>query len=1282
MIAYLIKSTLCFAVLFGFYKLVLENKALHHFKRYYLLASLIFSLIIPLITFTYTTTQTPEEAWISDFSRAWESSTITTSPTITAPEKTNYLPYLLWSLYGIGLLIFGSRFALNLIRLIRKIKSAETLNKSYFTLALLSQSIIPHSFLKYIFLSKKPFQNREIPSEVIAHEATHVRQKHSLDILFIELVQVLFWFNPLFWIAKNSIKLNHEFLADQGVIQEQNDLYQYQNILLDYASSTHHTTLESSFSYSSTKKRILMLSQTFSRKRLAISALLLIPIITGCILVFNQGIISEVTSNELAIEGHWIDQEQERNTIVISNESGLLSLKRGNSNNTTPIIKESGNYFIENTEQEKKEIKIDPTDNTLTIGEKKYLSPTNSLKMQFSGLWENKEKGTSFMIQNNDGIFSWVIIEENQEEEKMYWPNLTDTGFEFAQGDEWSSFTIKQGAIVDHKGNIYQKRKTPEHLSIKIIGDDSYTINDRPANNASLMNVLKSFNTNRTKQERQQVINATISEPKLDETDQVNMLHKILQDYGVKDISIYMGLFTSKNPLNSYTKPKHPTYEQLVKWQNTALYTILIDQKSIKNKEILEYHPDDLMYYDEEPLKGSNKIQVTLWTNPYWQDKIRMHDNLQNMFNNAEQQVSQNYAKEFLKGAQRNGKKAIVIEIKNNSIRINGNPSNIVNLYNDINILTKDWSTSDYSDMAPSFLFKNSDKQFIEKADKAFQKTNLFKQRQDLQLKPTSPEEFERTYELSSTEDHLEKMKNSGSQFFFNNVQISYKEALRLTQKNKGLSIQTPYPYTNPPQTFIASIPIDISETTATKNEASQRYKVGDTVVFTIVDSQQQHKAVIKNYTSQTKQPTAALLAKWSNDNKYGIWIDGKLINNASLKTYRSKDFAMYYESKLEKNAKNYGKYKIRVDLHTMTYAKKISAIRLTDQEELKKSHPQITPALIQEYIQWATKINKEQSSIIKSEKLRKMQFVFNELMSPSQRKDVPPFPQVPPPPPVYINSPEPPSPEEAPQPFKAASPPVFKKQKKQQDEIDTIELEDSESGVIYTIQIDSAAIKKQKSKTEKNKVKAKSQKKEQKKQKRTPLVGVKGTSENIKVDHQTNTQEEQRYKEIYEKYKDHHPAFKTIKESESAKAINENVQKTTNQQEMIEYLKDANSKGAILTHVNAKPSEFAFYDTHLSLDFAIKLIKDDSKMRLYPFNSPHSGLVILISNNIENTIPKLSSENRMEHIRSLYVIGAKFYVNKNEVEFKKAQRFLKKNRNTKITSTITPPVVHMSSSI
>ena len=196
-IFYIIKSTFCFAVLFGFYKLVLENKALHHFKRYYLLVSLLFSLSIPLVTVTYTTSKITDEVWVEDFASAYENTDLFTPAYVfeSKPEK-NYLSLILWGLYGAGFLIFGSRFAINVIQLRRKITRAETHSHKEFTLALLKQAVIPHSFLRYIFLSRKPYQNNEIPPEVIAHEATHVRQKHSLDILFIEFLQVIFWFNP------------------------------------------------------------------------------------------------------------------------------------------------------------------------------------------------------------------------------------------------------------------------------------------------------------------------------------------------------------------------------------------------------------------------------------------------------------------------------------------------------------------------------------------------------------------------------------------------------------------------------------------------------------------------------------------------------------------------------------------------------------------------------------------------------------------------------------------------------------------------------------------------------------------------------------------------------------------------------------------------------------------------------------------------------------------------------------------------------------------------------
>ncbi|HBY69604.1 MAG TPA: peptidase M56, partial [Flavobacteriaceae bacterium] len=76
----------------------------------------------------------------------------------------------------------------------------------------------------------------EIPEEVLLHEHAHAKQMHSVDILFIELLHVLFWFNPLFIFLKRSMKLNHEFLADRAVLKQGAETSVYQKLLLAYSS--------------------------------------------------------------------------------------------------------------------------------------------------------------------------------------------------------------------------------------------------------------------------------------------------------------------------------------------------------------------------------------------------------------------------------------------------------------------------------------------------------------------------------------------------------------------------------------------------------------------------------------------------------------------------------------------------------------------------------------------------------------------------------------------------------------------------------------------------------------------------------------------------------------------------------------------------------------------------------------------------------------------------------------------------------------------------------------
>lgn len=290
MIMYLIKSSLCLLIMWGFYALFLERENMHVVKRFYLLFSIVFSLCLPLITLTYTVDVPLEQEVFVQTTHT----PVMIEDEIAPIPTVNYIAIVLWSIYGIGVLIFGFRFHKNLKDLILKIKNNDHLEEPSHINVLLGDAITPHTFLKYIFVSKKAYQENEIPLEVLHHERTHVIQKHTLDVLFVEILQVLFWFNPLFQWIKKSIKLNHEFLADQTVLKKQEfSLHTYMKLLVSYPNNLNQVELSSPINYSLTKKRIVMMSQQFSKKRATAKLLLFLPLLTMCIFLFNNEIIAQ-----------------------------------------------------------------------------------------------------------------------------------------------------------------------------------------------------------------------------------------------------------------------------------------------------------------------------------------------------------------------------------------------------------------------------------------------------------------------------------------------------------------------------------------------------------------------------------------------------------------------------------------------------------------------------------------------------------------------------------------------------------------------------------------------------------------------------------------------------------------------------------------------------------------------------------------------------------------------------------------------------------------------------
>lgn len=274
MIAFLIKSTISMALLLAVYYLFLEREKMHLFNRFYLLFALIFSLVLPFITIEIVTKVITQPLPV-----------ITAIPVASAPiaEDFNYTPYILGGIYGLVVLLLSIRFGYNLWLFVRSSHHNKTVLYKGAKLVLLNQDVLPHTFLNSIFINRQQYENRLIEQDLFTHELAHVNQKHTIDILFIEVLKTIFWFNPLLYFYKKAIQLNHEFLADESVVATTHNVISYQQLLLQKALPPASYQLASSLNFSVTKKRFTMMTKATNKGKALLLQLSALPVLAALV---------------------------------------------------------------------------------------------------------------------------------------------------------------------------------------------------------------------------------------------------------------------------------------------------------------------------------------------------------------------------------------------------------------------------------------------------------------------------------------------------------------------------------------------------------------------------------------------------------------------------------------------------------------------------------------------------------------------------------------------------------------------------------------------------------------------------------------------------------------------------------------------------------------------------------------------------------------------------------------------------------------------------------------
>ena len=331
---FLIKSTITLFVLLAVYYLFLEKEKIHVFNRFYLLFSLLFSMVIPFITIEVIQEIAQPKVYPGNIQILQGSAVIL--------EETNYLAIGLWSLYAVVTIVLAVRFFSNIIKISSKMKSNTPIDYKNAKLILVPEKTVPHTFLNTIFINETEYNNREIEAELYTHELTHVTQKHTLDILFIEVLKTVFWFNPIFIFYKKAIQLNHEFLADEKVVTSYNNVPFYQSLLLSKANENQTFYLASNLNYLITKKRLLMMTKTTSKTEALLKKAMLIPVVTALLFLLCTKVVAQETNVKKettpAKPGNLIKTYYDKTTFKIKDEKGKVASEK-KYNELTPVEK-------------------------------------------------------------------------------------------------------------------------------------------------------------------------------------------------------------------------------------------------------------------------------------------------------------------------------------------------------------------------------------------------------------------------------------------------------------------------------------------------------------------------------------------------------------------------------------------------------------------------------------------------------------------------------------------------------------------------------------------------------------------------------------------------------------------------------------------------------------------------------------------------------------------------------------------------------------------------------
>lgn len=428
MIIYLLKSIACLLLLLLVHRVLLQREVLHRFNRFFLLFSVVASFLIPLYTIEVPAEEVASPIEVNSEPVYFEAASEgfhQEQGFAAVPESQFNWEYLLFGFYGLISLVFLYRFGRNIKVLVNKIQRNIKINYRGQTLVLLKEDSLPFSFLKYIFVAESDLENGKFTDAVFTHECTHVAEKHSWDNLFIEALLVPLWFHPgLHW-AKASIKLNHEFIADQIALRS-TPIEKYESQLLAMMLSEQRYGLASSLNFSLTKKRFEMMKRKSKNSSTWIKVIALVPVLGALVYFFSERVAAQAddTTNESEVYVNTANQkylEPMDFDLTFTLKPGAVILYE-NENYDLDAVKE----LISETKKSLNAVKINLiTESELSMGDlsdfQSLLRDLDIRKIHYVSFDHGRKNGDEDKYQDvNQDQLPKFSAEQIEEKEKYY----------------------------------------------------------------------------------------------------------------------------------------------------------------------------------------------------------------------------------------------------------------------------------------------------------------------------------------------------------------------------------------------------------------------------------------------------------------------------------------------------------------------------------------------------------------------------------------------------------------------------------------------------------------------------------------------------------------------------------------------------------------------------------------------------------------------------------------------------------------------------------------------